>query len=112
QPSHGLGRPRPEERVVAAEHEALGALGPGVLEHGVERRKIAVHVVEHGQAHVRRASHENPRTAKKTPIAPHRAITPSAVRLSVTPLPVTIAPESPSTTCFSGSTSARSRTSL
>ena len=45
----GRGRLGAEERVVAAEQPALGALAARVLEHRVERRQVAVDVVEEGE---------------------------------------------------------------
>ncbi len=47
-----LGRPRPEQRVVAAEDEPLDPRSRRVLEHRVERRQIAVDVV-HDRDHVK-----------------------------------------------------------
>ena len=44
----GLCRPGAEQRVVAAEHPAARAGGARVGEDGVERRQVAVHVVENG----------------------------------------------------------------
>ena len=54
-------------------------------------------------------SQEKPRTAKYSPKAPHSPITASASRLSDRRAPVTIAPERPSISGFSGSASAMLR---
>src|SRR5205085_2904454 len=56
----------------------------------------------------RRWSQLKPRIARKIPAAPHTAITASALRWSPMPLPVTIAPDSPSITCLRGRPSAMS----
>ena len=44
-----LRRPRAEQRVVAAEQEPVGAGAPCVGEHRIQRREVAVDVVEEGQ---------------------------------------------------------------
>ena len=49
EPLDGLRRPGSEERVIAAEHEALRPLRAGVMEHRVEGGQVAVNVVEHGE---------------------------------------------------------------
>jgi len=51
-----LRRPRSEQRVVAAEQKAVNPLTPHVLEDGLERRQIPMHVVEHRE---RRHVHSN-----------------------------------------------------
>src|SRR4051812_12863997 len=51
EPLDGLARPRTEHRVVAAEDVARSPRRAGVLERGLERREVAVHVVEQRDGH-------------------------------------------------------------
>ena len=54
----------------------------------------------------RPCSQEKPRTARKTPKTPQIAITASASRFSLRGMPVTIAPDSPLISGYSGRASA------
>jgi hypothetical protein len=49
QAGHGLRRPGAEDGVIASEQETVGPVVVGVGEHGLERREVAVNVVEEGQ---------------------------------------------------------------
>src|SRR5439155_2252322 len=85
QPRKRLDRPGPEGAVVAAEQPLVDCLGLG--EDGLERRQVAVHVVEHSQHQsepfsIRRAAN----SAKSPPIARYAAAAASksySVRLKV-----------------------------
>jgi [ribosomal protein S5]-alanine N-acetyltransferase len=46
-----LPRPRTEEGVIATEHELLGAVLTRVVEHGLQRRQVAVDVIEQRERH-------------------------------------------------------------